>query len=169
MRFKPAASLTCAALVAVALLIGGCIASDQLTTITIQPDGSAELVKFQSNIRSTETGEKAAEELRNYFQEFSAQRDADSLQVRNAGGEVVESRWIRSEAPYSNVLVAKFPRAAALEAYFTYKNDQGESQVVTRFTQDGRRRKRWSDCRRRVRIPRVLTLQNELGALSCGG
>ncbi|MBI1903471.1 MAG: hypothetical protein HYS13_20400 [Planctomycetia bacterium] len=141
MRFKPATWLTGAALVAIALTIGGCIAGDQLTTITIHPDGSAEFVKFQSNIRSTETGEKAAEELRGYVEEFAAQRDADSLHIRNSGGEIVESRWIRSEAPYANVLVARFPRAAALEAYFTYKGEQGESQVVTRFTQDGRRRK----------------------------
>ncbi len=43
------------------ILIAGYIVSDELTTITIQPDGSADWVRFQSNIRSTEKGEKGTQ------------------------------------------------------------------------------------------------------------
>lgn len=43
------------------ILIVGCIVSDELTTITIQPDGSADWIRFHSNIRSTEKGEKGTQ------------------------------------------------------------------------------------------------------------
>lgn len=35
----------------------GCIVSDELTTLTIRPDGSADWIRFQSHIRSTIKGE----------------------------------------------------------------------------------------------------------------
>ncbi len=58
-----ATMLSTAAVVIVLVVIAGCIVSDELTTLTIQPDGSADWIKFQSNIRSTEQGAKGAQEL----------------------------------------------------------------------------------------------------------
>ena len=52
-----------------------------------------------------------------------------------------ESRWIRSEPPYANVIVGKLPSAAALEKAFTFQGDDGKLVVAARFTQKGTRRK----------------------------
>jgi hypothetical protein len=49
-------------------LLAGCIVSDEVTTVTIRPDGSADLIKFNSNIRSGEEGSKGDEELRQYVE-----------------------------------------------------------------------------------------------------
>ena len=54
------------------VLAGGCIISDELTTITILPDGSADWVRFQSNIRSTESGLKGKQELQKFANDFDA-------------------------------------------------------------------------------------------------
>jgi hypothetical protein len=121
--------------------LGGCLVSDQLTTFTIHPDGSADLVKFQSNIRSTEPGRQGAEELKRYAEDFDARRDPDSLQVTAAGGQVLETRWLRREEPSSNVMVARLPGEAALLAYFTHKDDKGEAMVQPRFEKAGNRRR----------------------------
>jgi hypothetical protein len=68
---------------AAALCLGtSCIVSDQLTTFTILPDGSADWVRFQSNIRSTEKGDKGAEELKRFVEEFTAQQDEDCMRIR---------------------------------------------------------------------------------------
>ncbi len=133
-------------LVAVVLLcfaafLRGCIVGDELRTITIHPDGSAELVKVQSNIHSSETGAKADEELRRYAQEFDAKKSVDHVRISEAGGEVDESRWVRKEPPYANVIVGRLPSAAVLEKAFTFKGDDGKTLVAARFTQEGTRRK----------------------------
>jgi hypothetical protein len=121
-------------------LLAGCIVSDQLTVITLHPDGAADWVRFQANIRSTEAGEKGAEELKRYVQDFDAHRDADHRQIIEAGGQVQEARWLRREEPCANLLVAKFSPAALL-AFWTLKGDKGELIARPSFTQDGRRRK----------------------------
>src|SRR5262245_21796591 len=121
--------------------VGGCIISDEVTTLTIRPDGSADWVKFRSNIRSSEPGEKGAQELKGFVADFDAHRDADYLEVTKAGGTVVESRWLRREEPYSTVLVTRFPTRAALIEFCTQRGDQGQVVAEPRFTEDGRRRK----------------------------
>jgi hypothetical protein len=140
---KPVATRTLAgaAILALAALMGGCIVSDQLTTITIHPDGSAEFIKVLLNVHSSETGAKADEELQRYTAEFNAGKDPDLARIAEAGGQVVESRWIRSDPPYANVIVAKLPSAAVLEKAFTFKGDNGESLATARFTREGARRK----------------------------
>jgi hypothetical protein len=120
---------------------GGCIASDELTTLTIRPDGSAELVKLQSNIRSTEPGAKGAQELRQFVEEFDAHQDEDYRRITEVGGKVLEARWLRREEPYAKLLTASFPGASALEGYWTLKGDKGEVIAQSRFTQGGNRRK----------------------------
>ena len=77
----------------VSSLIAGCIVSDELTTITIQPDGSADWIRFQSNIRSTEQGAKGVQELQKFVEEFDARSNSDFTRITEAGGEVHEARW----------------------------------------------------------------------------
>ena len=121
--------------------LASCIVSDQITTFTIQPDGSADLVKFQSNIRSTEAGEKGAQELKQFVKEFDANQDADYLHITRSGGTVLEARWLRREEPYANVVVAKFPSSSALLEFCTIKGEKGETIARPNLTQDGKRRR----------------------------
>lgn len=123
------------------LLIAGCIVSDELTTITIQPDGSADWIRFQSNIRSTETGAKGAQELKKFVDEFDARSNSDFGRIKEAGGEVIEARWVRREEPFANLIKARFPTATAFEKFGTIKNEQGEVIAPARFTREGNRRK----------------------------
>jgi hypothetical protein len=58
-------------------LMAGCIVNDELTTITIQPDGSADIVKFRSNIRSSEKGRKGEAELQRYVERRFPQGQID--------------------------------------------------------------------------------------------
>jgi hypothetical protein len=129
-----------AAAVALAML-AGCIVSDQVTTITILPDGSADWVRFQSNIRSSEAGAKGAEELKRFVEEFDARRDPDQLRIKEVGGEVLESRWLRKAEPHATLVVARLPSARALEDYATFKDDKGEVVARARFTQAEKRRR----------------------------
>lgn len=123
------------------ILVAGCIVSDELTTITIQPDGSADWTRFRSNIRSTEKGEKGAQELKKVVDEFDAREDADLARIVEAGGEVLEARWVRREEPYANLVIAKLPTASSLEKFCTIKGEKGEVLAQARFTQIGNRRK----------------------------
>jgi hypothetical protein len=122
-------------------LVAGCIVSDQITTITVQPDGSADWVRFQSNIRSTEKGLKGAEELRRFVEEFDAHKDSDYVQITQSGGEVLEARWVRNEEPYANLFTARFPNWRALERFCTIKDEKCNVIARPQFTQNGNRRK----------------------------
>jgi hypothetical protein len=123
------------------LLLSGCIVLDQVTTLAVHPDGSADLVVFHSNVRSTEEGGKAEEELRRHAAAFDGGSSDELTRIRNAGGELIEARWLRREPPYSTVTVARFHNAEALEKLGTFQDDDGELRVSTRFSQDGPRRK----------------------------
>ncbi len=125
----------------VAALLGGCIVKDELNTLTIHPDGSADYVLFRSNVRSTEKGAKAEKELADYKAKFDAREEDEVVRIRDCGGNVVQAVWLRSEAPYSNVIHARFPDASALEKFATAKNEDGSPQITTRFQRDGTRRK----------------------------
>ncbi len=133
-RFLPTAAATL-------LLLAGCIVSDELTTITIQPDGSADWIRFQSNVRSTEKGEKRTQELKKFVDEFDAQTDSECVRITDAGGEVLDARWVRRAEPYATLVTAKFPSAAALETFCTIKGEKGAILAQARFTlRDNRRR-----------------------------
>ena len=122
-------------------LAASCIVSDQLDTLTIDRDGSAQWVKYQSNIRSTEKGEKGAEELKRFLAEFEGRRDADFVRVHQAGGEILDARLVRQQEPYAAVLSAKLPNRKALEDFFTFKDDKGQVVAQARFIADGQRRR----------------------------
>jgi hypothetical protein len=123
------------------LFAGGCIVGDELTTFTVHPDGSADLVVLRSNLRSTENGEKGEKELADYRTRFEAQADGDFARVREAGGQIVRTSWIREQPPYSNFARSHFPNAAALEKFWTMKDDENKPLITTRFQKDGLHRK----------------------------
>ena len=126
-------------LLVVFLTIGlvGCIVSDSITTITIRPDGSADVVLFQSNVRSSESGARGEQELRQYVEAFDAARDQEQTRLREAGGEIVEALWIRRDAPCSNWILARLPGPPALERYFSISGPDGTTRLKSRFVQEG--------------------------------
>jgi hypothetical protein len=126
---------------AAAALISGCIVQDEVTTISVRPDGSASLIVFHSNVRSTEEGSKAAEELRQYVETFDARSSDDFVRIRQAGGEAIDGQWLQREVPYSNLISAKLPNAAALEKFCSIEGKDDELRLTTRFSADGTRRK----------------------------
>jgi hypothetical protein len=128
-------------LLAALVLAGGCIISDELTTITIQPDGSAEWVRFQSNVRSTEQGLKAEQELQKFATDFDTRQDADLVRIVEAGGEISDARWVRREKPFATLATAKFPTVEALKRFFTVEGKSGTVVAEPEFTSNGSRRK----------------------------
>jgi hypothetical protein len=123
------------------LLVVGCITGDEVTTLTVHPDGSADLVLFRSNLRSTQKGEDAKSELADYRKSFDARTDGEFVRIREAGGRLLDALWVRDQAPFSNVIHAQFPTSATLEKYWTMKNDDGSPMMTAHFTTDGPRRK----------------------------
>jgi len=121
------------------LMAGGCVVGDELTTFTLNSDGSADLVVFRSNLHSTEKGEKGEKELAEYRENFEKQSHDDFRRIREAGGDIVRTSWVRAKAPYSNVVHAHFPDMAALEKYWTIKDENNKPLVTTHFENDGRR------------------------------
>lgn len=123
------------------LLLAGCIVGDELTTMTVHPDGSAELVILRSNLHSTQQGEKAADEVAAYKARFDARTGDEFARIQNSDGSVVATTWIRQQAPLSNVVQARLPSAAALEKYWTIRSDDGRSQITPEFRADGVQRR----------------------------
>ena len=125
----------------VTVLCAGCIVLDEVTTVSIRPDGSSHLVVFDSNVRSTEQGAEAEKELKRYVEQFNAQSSEDFVRIRNAGGEVVGTNWVRDEPPYSTLVTARFHDAQALEKLWTIEGKEDDLRLSTRFSKDGTRRK----------------------------
>jgi hypothetical protein len=123
------------------LFLSGCIVLDQVTTISVHPDGSAKLVLFHSNIRSTEDGPKADQELRQYVQDFDAKKSEDFVRITAAGGEVLDARWLQRELPFSTSIVARLPTARALERFWSIEEKDDELRLTTRFSAEGTHRK----------------------------
>lgn len=130
--------LTAVTMVVIAI---GCLINDEITTITIRPDGSADWVKFVSNVRSSETGDKRAQELRKFVDEFETRTGADFVHIREVGGELLETRWIEADEPYSAFIKARFPSAATLERFWTVKGEKGDVLIQARFTPNSKRRR----------------------------
>ena len=119
------------------LLSVGCIVSDRMTTLTVNPDGSAELVSFRSNVRSTLKGDRADKELAEYRKRFDTQGDADMARIRDVGGEILKTVWVRDDVPYSNVMHARFSDASQLEKYCSTVKQGAPAQITTQFRSDG--------------------------------
>lgn len=123
------------------LFAGGCVIGDELTTFTLNPDGSADLIVFRSNLHSTEKGDKGEKELAEYKAKFDQQTDGDFPRILDAGGQVMLRSWVRGRAPFSNVVHAHFPDTAALEKYWTVKDEEKRPLITTQFQKDGTRRR----------------------------
>lgn len=123
------------------LLIGGCVVGDELTTLTIHPDGSADLVVFRSNLHSTEKGEHAQKELADYKANFEKHVRKEFARVLEAGGKIVDVSWIRDEVPFSNLVRVHFPHSKVLEQYGTVSSDDGSARITTTFHKDGAHRR----------------------------
>ena len=78
------------------LLVNGCVIGDELTTFTMNPDGSADLVVFRSNLHSTEKGEKGEQADERRFSPDPKLRRAGHLSVVGAGTSSVLQRRSRS-------------------------------------------------------------------------
>lgn len=120
-----------------ALIAGGCIVNDQITTLTIHPDGSADLVIFQSNIRSTETGAKGDAEIRDYRTRFEARTQDEFARINACGGRIITASWVRDQVPMANIVHATLPTAETIERLGTWKEDDSSSSVSTRLVTSG--------------------------------
>jgi len=136
-RLGPVAAMV----VLAALILAGCLVSDEITTITIRPDGSADVVLYRANLRSSETGAQGDRELRDHAIAFDSGTDADRKRIQDAGGEILEARWLRRGSPSSTLIAAKLPTAASLEKYFTIRGGEGDVRLEGRLTQEGDRRR----------------------------
>jgi hypothetical protein len=123
------------------LVLAGCIVGDELTTLTVNPDGSAEYVIFRSNLHSTEVGAKADKEVADYKANFDARGNDEFARIEAAGGSIVATNWLRNESPMSSIVHARFPDVAALEKFWTVRSDDGRSQIATEFASDGLKRR----------------------------
>ncbi|MBS0201289.1 MAG: hypothetical protein JSS49_00210 [Planctomycetes bacterium] len=123
------------------LLACGCIVSDELTTFIIHPDGSADWYQFKSNIRSSDKGEKGFEELSKLMADFDARKGGEFERIVEAGGEVLDARWIHREEPYSTLVTAHFPTASTVEKFWTIKDDKGKVLALAQLKQDCNRRR----------------------------
>ena len=122
-------------------LASSCIVSDQCTTLTIQSDGGADWVRYQSNIRSSEPGEKGAAEMKSFADEFEGRRDSECARFLKAGGEIRESRWVRRQEPCATLVAGTLPDAKALEEFCTIRDEKGEPEQRARFVKEGQRRR----------------------------
>ena len=123
--------------VALVLSQAGCIIRDEVSTVSIRPDGSAEVVVFHSNIRSLQEGAKGEEALSVYTAQFDTGELEDLVRITQAGGEVLDARWVRREAPLAHLITARLPSAAALEQYGSIEGEDGSLRPATRFEVDG--------------------------------
>jgi hypothetical protein len=135
-----ARSRICIALAALAMA-GGCVVGDQLTTITICSDGSADLLVMRSNLRSTQQGDDGQKEIADYKTRFDARTEDEFTRIREAGGTAVDGSWVQPEEPLANFVRAHLPTASALEKYGTLKNEDESLRVETQFHLDGSRRR----------------------------
>jgi hypothetical protein len=61
--------------------------------------------------------------------------------VREAGGQIVRAAWVLERPPYSNFVRSHFPNAAALEKFWTMKDEENKPLITTQFQKDGSHRK----------------------------
>lgn len=123
------------------LVASGCVVGDELTTFTLNSDGSADLVVFRSNLHSTEKGEKGEKELAEYRENFEKQSHDDFRRIRDARGEIVLTSWVRAQAPFSNVIHAHFPDTKSLEKFWTVKDENSRPLITTHFEKGDKRRR----------------------------
>lgn len=114
--------------------MGGCIVHDQFTTLTINPDGSGDLLILRSNIRSTEKGSRAESEIAEYRASFDAQTQDDFKRIRDSGASLEMAMWLRKQVPMAHLVRVSIPDAAALEKLATLRDARGTIIVTPKLT-----------------------------------
>ncbi|MCA9038640.1 MAG: hypothetical protein KDA91_26150, partial [Planctomycetaceae bacterium] len=61
--------------------------------------------------------------------------------IRRADGEIIQSVWLRENAPFASVIKARLPSAESLEKYFSNPPEDAQFSMVGTFRQDGLQRK----------------------------
>ncbi len=119
----------------------GCIVHDQIVTLTLNPDGSGDMILFRSGIRSTESGEAAEREIEKYRDSFDAKTPDIFKQIRESGAHLDQATWIRRQVPAAHVIQATFPDAETLETFLTLRDADGVRVVKPTFSQTETRRR----------------------------
>ncbi len=114
--------------------MAGCIVHDQFTTLTINPDGSGDLLILRSNIRSTEKGSRAESEITEYRASFDAQTQDDFKRIRESGARLETAMWLRKQVPMAHMVRVSIPDATALENFATVRDARGTIIVTPQFT-----------------------------------
>ncbi|NLB69446.1 MAG: hypothetical protein GX804_07165 [Lentisphaerae bacterium] len=118
----------------VVLFACGCIVNDDVSVLTINPDGSADLVVFCSNIHSTEKGEKGREEVAGYCRAFDARSRDDMQRLTKAGAVIKSAEWIDKSVPMSNLLQASFPDLESLKSLLNFSDSEGKQTIKPKYT-----------------------------------
>jgi hypothetical protein len=116
------------------LLLPGCIVSDQITTLIIQPDGSAEVIVVRSNIHFRGNDEKREEEQEEYRRKFNDGEQFWFDRIQTSGGTIEETRWIKQTPPMANYLRGSLPNQEAVEKLLTLDNNW---KIQSNITTDG--------------------------------
>lgn len=116
------------------LIFPGCIVSDQITTLIIQPGGSAEVIVVRSNIHFRGNDEKREEELEEYRRKFNDGEQFWFDRIQTSGGAIKETRWIKQSPPMANYLRGSLPNQEAVEKLFTLDN---KWKIRTNISTDG--------------------------------
>jgi hypothetical protein len=103
-------------------------------TLTINPDGSAEMTVLRSNIRSTEEGQKGESEIADYRAAFNGQTEDELRMIRQSGARVESAVWLRQRVPLANAVHAIIPNSEALEKLLSIPSGDGPPLVKSKFT-----------------------------------
>ena len=114
--------------------MAGCIVQDEFTTLTINADGSGDLIIFRSNIRSTKKGSRAETEMAEYRASFEAQTQDVFKRIRESGARLEMTLWVREQAPMAHVIRASIPDAASLEKLATLGDGGSPISITPKFT-----------------------------------
>ena len=124
----------------VLLTATSCIVSDQVTTLIIKPDGSAEVIVTRSNIHFRGNEQKREEELKKYKNDFNNQDQWWFNRIERAEGGVEEARWIKKTEPMANYIRGSLPSKSSLEQFLTLKHKDNKWNLTSEFKKDGSNR-----------------------------
>lgn len=100
-----------------ALAAAGCISSDTASTLYLEPDGSAEWIIVEHNIRSSEdTAAKRLTEEAGFLAEVEGPRPPLAEALWLAGARDTETLILRRQVPFAVRTVARFDRITDLFA-----------------------------------------------------
>jgi hypothetical protein len=129
----------CCGLVAL-LMATSCIVSDQVTTLIIKPDGSADVIVTRSNIHFRGNEQKRAEELKAFRNKFNNQEQWWFERIEGAGGRIEEARWIKKTEPMAHYIRGALPGRNELEQLLSLEQKDNKWNLTSDFRTDGSNR-----------------------------